>query len=120
MPCLTLLIANVFAIRAVGANVRFMFTQETAAKAGRKQRTSPVRDLLALQSLLLADAKDEKTTPAARASAARAWDVLEARKMILRGLGTPRPVEARNQPGKDIAAYNRAGSEDAPVGFLIA
>jgi hypothetical protein len=41
----------------------------------------------------MADARRETTTPAARAQLARAWDVLEERKRILRMKPKPKDVD---------------------------
>lgn len=61
-------------------------------------RRGAVLQLLDMQRFLVADALNPDTTPAARAQVARAWEVLEERKRILRGRPLPgslRPEKAK-------------------------
>ena len=47
-------------------------------------RKSPYQQVIEIQQLLLADIRNPNTKPAARSSCARAFDILEERKRILR------------------------------------
>lgn len=51
-----------------------------------------------IQKLLMADMQNGVTTPAQRASLAKAWDTIEDRKRILKGKGQPKPVDAEKKP----------------------
>jgi hypothetical protein len=52
-------------------------------------RRGALLQLIDMQRFLVADALAPKTTPSARAQVARAWEVLEERKRILRGRPLP-------------------------------
>ncbi len=70
------------------------FDSTTAAIAGKlaKER-SPYQQAVELQRQLLVDALSPETSPVARAQVARAWDVLEDRKRVLKGKGAPKQVD---------------------------
>lgn len=51
--------------------------------------SKPYTQALEIQTLLMADLRDEETKPIARAALARAWEVIEERKRILRGKPLP-------------------------------
>jgi len=74
---------------------------------------------LELQAILMDDARNEQTTAAARAQAARAWVDLEQQKRVILGLGAPKPVAAANdptlQPAKRKARSQDSPSPDAPT-----
>lgn len=55
---------------------------------------------LKIQAALFADAVNPTTPAGYRAQVARAWDVLEDRKRIIRGKGKPKDVEATNAGAK--------------------
>ena len=59
-----------------------------------------------MQQVLLTDALNTKTTAAARAQVARAWDVLEERKRVLRMKPKPKDVDVspRKTPGRRPAS----------------
>ena len=83
------------------------FTAETAAEAAHKshednssRKERPKYQAIELQSLLMQDARNPETTPAARAQLARAWRDLQEQVMELDGIGKPRPVTAKNEPGR--------------------
>lgn len=63
-------------------------------------RRGALAQIIELQRVLFEDARNPETTAASRAQVARAWDVLEERKRILRGRGLPKPVEAANTKPK--------------------
>jgi hypothetical protein len=63
-------------------------------KPGRRGALSQI---LELQRLLVVDAVNPETTASARAQVARAWEVLEERKRILRG----RPLPGSFKPEKE-------------------
>ena len=79
-----------------------------------------LRQAVALQALLLADAENPETPPTARAAVARAWRDLEDQKRILRGHGAPRQVPAVNERSKSAQKAPVALCEDAPAGFRVA
>lgn len=51
-----------------------------------------------IQGLVMNDMRNPKTTPAARAQLARAWEAIEERKRILRG--RPLPGSLKPEPKK--------------------
>jgi hypothetical protein len=69
-----------------------------AETSNRKNR--PKKQAVELQFLLMKDARNPETTPAARAQIARAWRDLQEQVMELDGIGKPRPVPAKNEPAK--------------------
>lgn len=61
--------------------------------------TSPnYRNALKLQKLLMTDAENPETPAAVRAQVARAWEVLEERKRIIRMKPKPRDLDTTAQP----------------------
>jgi len=81
-----------------------MFTVENASSLGAQgaakrlelDRPRPLAQAIWMQDKIRAAVNDKATTPSALAQLARAWDVLEERKAILRGIGAPKPVTAAN------------------------
>jgi hypothetical protein len=66
-------------------------------------RRGAVLQLLGMQRVLVADALNPETTPAARAQVARAWEVLEERKRILRGRPLPGSLRPEQATPKHMA-----------------
>jgi hypothetical protein len=66
-------------------------TTNPTPKPGR--RKSPYSQALELQELLLSDARNPGVKATARAQVARAWDVLEERKRVLRMKPKPKDVD---------------------------
>jgi hypothetical protein len=64
-------------------------------KPGRRGALSQI---LQMQGVLAKDALDPKTTPSARAQVARAWEVLEERKRILRMKPKPKDIDVTPKP----------------------
>jgi|SRR6185436_1268042 len=72
-------------------------------KGGRKF----YRQLLDMQDVLYTSALGVDTDPSERAACARAWEVLEERKRIMRGRPLPgslKPTETHKRKGRDAAA----------------
>ena len=70
-----------------------------------KAWTSPnYRAALDLQKVLMADALNPETSAAVRAQVARAWDVLEERKRILKMRPKPRDLDTTAQPKRKASA----------------
>lgn len=63
---------------------------------------------LKIQDALYADAVNPNTKPSDRAQLARAWDVLEDRKRIIRMIPAPKPADA---------AVRDKAKRSAPKGF---
>lgn len=53
----------------------------------------PYHDACALQRLLMSAAESGTTKPSDLAQVARAWDVLEERKRVMRMKPAPRPID---------------------------
>lgn len=49
-----------------------------------------------MQRLAFKDASNPELSPRDRATAARAWDILENRKRILRGKGLPKSIDNKD------------------------
>lgn len=62
-------------------------------KPGRRGALSQI---IEMQGVLAKDALDPDTTPSARAQVARAWEVLEERKRILRMKPKPKDVDVKD------------------------
>lgn len=62
---------------------------------------------VAVQQLLLADIQNPKTTPTVRAVLVRAWDILEERKRILRGIPSPGQLRPDLDPVQLARAVKR-------------
>lgn len=56
-----------------------------------------MQQILDMQDILYRDCHDPNVPAGYRAQCARAWDVLEERKRILRGIPAPRPVDTVQQ-----------------------
>ena len=73
------------------------FTSETSQIAVRKGHSAGVRgiirQLVEMQDLLLKDCRNPNVPAGYRAQCARAWDVLEERKRILRMKPKPRDID---------------------------
>lgn len=67
---------------------------------GNGQRNAPLKDAVLLQRELRSSALDKETSPAAKAQLARAWAELEELKREIRGIGKPKPVQAKNERTK--------------------
>jgi len=61
-------------------------------------RRGAVSQILKMQDVLAKDALDPETTPSARAQVARAWEVLEERKRILRMKPKPKDIDVTPKP----------------------
>ncbi len=59
----------------------------------RKPRAHPLAMLVDMQDMLMKDVLDPETEPRERAQCACAWEKLEDRKRILKGIGAPKPVD---------------------------
>ena len=76
--------------------------------------TKPYLQAVQMQSFLLEDAINPTTKPSDRAQVARAWDVLEDRKRVLKGKGAPKPVdtvalhEAKRKRAKPSSGFTEA------------
>lgn len=71
-----------------------------------------MRNLLDMQSVLVKDTLDPKTTPAARAQVARAWDVLEERKRLLKMKPKPKDVDVEVKPRRGVKIDGVAFTEE--------
>lgn len=77
------------------------FTVETATLASRNshaegkrvQRPHPLEQVCDMQAMLLKDVLNPELEPRQRAQCACAWEKLEDRKRILKGIGAPKPVD---------------------------
>lgn len=85
-----------------------------AASNNSKSRPKPWAQAVWLQDLIRTAAESDECTPAALAQLARAWDVLEARKSVIRGHGPPKPVPAANDPTTAKQRRRRSSPEPRP------
>jgi hypothetical protein len=73
-------------------------------------RIGAYKQAVGMQKLLIQDMLDPKTKPSVRAGIARAWDVLEERKRILRGNPLPGQFRPDLDPVQLAKALKRARS----------
>ena len=81
-------------------------------------RRGAVSQILKMQDVLAKDALDPETTPSARAQVARAWEVLEERKRILRM--KPKPKDIDVTPKASLSKCPLSGNRLAQASFTKA
>ena len=71
-------------------------------------RAPNYRQALSFQRIMVEKAKDPEISAAALASLASAWKSLEELKRVIRGVGAPKSVPARNAGGKAMLSGRAA------------
>lgn len=89
-------------------NAALQIMPEKPARGTRPMVAKSVRDALALQQLLIEDAKNPKTTPVARAALARAWSCLQTSIREMRGI--PLPGQLQPSLGQTMKRARRGPS----------
>ncbi len=73
-----------------------------------------IRQACDMQAVLLRSINHPKTTPSAQAQCARAWRDLQEQVMELRGIGKPKPVQAKNDSTSTRA--RKPSGPPSPIG----
>ncbi len=73
---------------------------ESHLPENRKPRSHPLAQIVDMQDQLLKAVLDPDTEPQKKAQCACAWEKLEDRKRILKGIGAPKPVDTQSKKGK--------------------
>jgi hypothetical protein len=89
------------------ALIKNQFAPGNTPKTENRQ-LSPYGQAVEMQRRALADLKNPKTKPSVRAALMRAWDVLEDRKRILRGIPLPGQLRPDLDPEQLLKALKRA------------
>jgi hypothetical protein len=95
--------------------------QQAAADSHKPEnripRSHPLAIIVDIQAALLKDVLNPETEPRERAQCACAWEKLEDRKRILKGIGAPKPVDtqAKRRQGQSHSVGPVESMEEAPA-----
>jgi len=78
----------------------------------RNARNRPLAQVVAWQNILIELGQEWMAKPQIVASLANSWATLEDKRQVLIGYGKPKPVQARNEPGRRGQKRSKAGMID--------
>jgi len=85
---------------------------ESHLPQNRKPRSHPLAQIVDMQDQLLRAVLDPETEPQKKAQCACAWEKLEDRKRILKGIGAPKPVDTTR------GAKSKSKQTQAPMEWI--